>query len=107
MGTREEARRALDALDNQFVFEGLEAPMVVKWMDAPLQRKRREVHLAALRQGHMPPTRSRGGREGEMGHMCCTAGHLAAAFAKVADKPPTGGMTRARAALALHAGSEH
>lgn len=54
MGTHEEAVAAIDALDNKFTWEGMESPMVVKWMDAALQRRRREQHLAAMRSGIMP-----------------------------------------------------
>ncbi|GAX72674.1 hypothetical protein CEUSTIGMA_g130.t1 [Chlamydomonas eustigma] len=51
MSTHEEAIAAIQALDNQHVWEGMDVPMVVKWMDAALQRRRREQHLAAMRQG--------------------------------------------------------
>jgi hypothetical protein len=51
MSTHEEAVEAIQALDNQHVWEGMDVPMVVKWMDAALQRRRREQHLAAMRQG--------------------------------------------------------
>jgi hypothetical protein len=54
MGTHEEAIAAIDALDSKYTWEGMESPMVVKWMDAALQRRRREQHLAAMRQGLVP-----------------------------------------------------
>jgi hypothetical protein len=54
MGSNEEAVAAIDALDNRHVWDGMEAPMVVKWMDAALQKRRREEHLAAMRQGLVP-----------------------------------------------------
>lgn len=54
LGTHEEAVNAIDQLDSKFVWEGMESPMVVKWMDAALQRRRREQHLAAMRQGLVP-----------------------------------------------------
>eukprot|EP00775_Hariotina_reticulata_P001643 gene1644-1985_t len=54
MGGNEEAAAAIDALDNRHIWEGMEAPMVVKWMDAALQKRRREEHLAAMRQGLVP-----------------------------------------------------
>jgi len=64
MGTHEEAVAAIDALDNKFTWEGMESPMVVKWMDAALQRRRREQHLAALRSGLMPGMPGVGGWPG-------------------------------------------
>ena len=54
MGSNDEAAAAIDALDNKHIWEGMEAPMVVKWMDAALQKRRREEHLAAMRQGLVP-----------------------------------------------------
>lgn len=54
MGSNDEAAAAIDALDNKHTWEGMEAPMVVKWMDAALQKRRREEHLAAMRQGLVP-----------------------------------------------------
>lgn len=54
MGSNDEAAAAIEALDNKHVWEGMEAPMVVKWMDAALQKRRREEHLAAMRQGLVP-----------------------------------------------------
>jgi hypothetical protein len=50
MGSHDEAAAAIDGLDSKFVWEGMGGPMVVKWMDAELQRRRREEHLAAMRQ---------------------------------------------------------
>jgi hypothetical protein len=66
MGSNDEAAAAIDALDNRHVWEGMEAPMVVKWMDAALQKRRREEHLAAMRQGLVP---SMGECPGGLGHM--------------------------------------
>lgn len=54
MGSNDEAAAAIEALDNKHVWDGMEAPMVVKWMDAALQKRRREEHLAAMRQGLVP-----------------------------------------------------
>ncbi len=54
MGSNEEACAAIEALDSQFVWDGMVSPMVVKWMDAALQKRRREEHLAAMRQGLVP-----------------------------------------------------
>ncbi len=50
MGSHAEAVAAIAALDSKYVWEGMETPMVVKWMDMALQRRRRELHLANLRQ---------------------------------------------------------
>lgn len=54
MGSNDEAAAAIEALDNRHVWDGMEARMVVKWMDAALQKRRREEHLAAMRQGLVP-----------------------------------------------------
>jgi CUG-BP- and ETR3-like factor len=54
MGSHEEASNAIEALDNKHVWPGMDSPMVVKWMDAQLQKRRREEHLAAMRQGLIP-----------------------------------------------------
>ncbi len=54
MGTHEEARAAIEGLDSRFCWEGMDSPMVVKWMDAALQRRRREQHLANMLQGLSP-----------------------------------------------------
>jgi hypothetical protein len=64
MGSNDEAASAIDALDAKHVWDGMEAPMVVKWMDAALQKRRREEHLAAMRQGLVPSM-------GEWGCGCC------------------------------------
>jgi hypothetical protein len=50
MGSHIEAAAAIEGLDSRHVWEGMGSPMVVKWMDAELQRRRREEHLAAMRQ---------------------------------------------------------
>ncbi|KXZ56420.1 hypothetical protein GPECTOR_1g374 [Gonium pectorale] len=49
MDSHGEAMAAIGALDSRYVWEGMETPMVVKWMDTALQRRRREQHLANLR----------------------------------------------------------
>lgn len=54
LGTHEEAAAAIDELDSKFTWDGMDSPMVVKWMDAQLQKRRREEHLAAMRQGLVP-----------------------------------------------------
>ncbi|EFJ44830.1 hypothetical protein VOLCADRAFT_118581 [Volvox carteri f. nagariensis] len=54
MGSHDEAVSAIAALDSQYVWEGMETPMVVKWMDTALQRRRREQHLANMRQAMAP-----------------------------------------------------
>ncbi|GFR41383.1 hypothetical protein Agub_g2066 [Astrephomene gubernaculifera] len=54
MGSHAEAVAAIAALDSQYVWEGMETPMVVKWMDTALQRRRREQHLANMRQAMTP-----------------------------------------------------
>jgi hypothetical protein len=54
MGNIQEAVAAIEALDNKYVWHGVDVPMVVKWMDAQLQKRRRDEHLAAMRQGLVP-----------------------------------------------------
>ncbi len=54
MGSHAEAVAAIAALDSQYVWDGMETPMVVKWMDTALQRRRREQHLANMRQAMSP-----------------------------------------------------
>ena len=54
MHTHKDAEAAIEALDNRHVWEGMNSPMVVKWMDNALQRRRREQHIAAMRQGLLP-----------------------------------------------------
>ena len=49
MTTHEEAAAAMAALDNKHKWEGMESPMVVRWMDRELQKRRRET-----RQGRAP-----------------------------------------------------
>lgn len=44
------ARNVIAALDGTRIWSEMDSPLVVKWMDTELQRKRREEHLAALRQ---------------------------------------------------------
>lgn len=54
MGTHEEATTAIDVLDSKYTWPGMDSTMVVKWMDVAMQRRRREQHLAAVRQGLVP-----------------------------------------------------
>lgn len=58
MGSNDEAAAAIEALDSRHIWEGMEAPMVVKWMDAALQKRRREEHLLAMRTGQSPVSMS-------------------------------------------------
>jgi RNA recognition motif-containing protein len=51
MGSNEAAVAAIQALDGRYTWGGMDAPMVVKWMDVALQKRRREEHLLALRHG--------------------------------------------------------
>lgn len=51
MGSHSEAAAAISGLDGRFSWEGMDSAMVVKWMDAQLQKRRKEDHLAAMRQG--------------------------------------------------------
>ena len=67
MGSHKDASTAIEALDNFFVWEGMESPMVVKWMDTALQRRRREQHLASIRQGNLASGLSTGGAGGRRG----------------------------------------
>ena len=48
MGSNDAAAAAIDALDGRYVWDGMDGAMVVKWMDAALQKRRREEHLAAM-----------------------------------------------------------
>ncbi|KAG2497791.1 hypothetical protein HYH03_004063 [Edaphochlamys debaryana] len=50
MSQHAEAVLAIATLDGKYVWEGMDCPMVVKWMDTALQRRRREQHLATIRQ---------------------------------------------------------
>lgn len=54
MGSHEEAVAAIQGLDSKYTWEGMDSTMVVKWMDVAMQRRRREQHLAAVRQGLVP-----------------------------------------------------
>lgn len=49
MAEHEDALSAIETLDSKYVWRGMDAPMVVKWMDGALQRRRREQHLANIR----------------------------------------------------------
>lgn len=51
MGSHGEAAAAISGLDGRYSWGGMDSPMVVKWMDAQLQKRRKEDHLAAMRQG--------------------------------------------------------
>jgi hypothetical protein len=57
MGSHEEAAAALEGLDNKFVWGGMGSPMSVRWMDAALQKRRRDAHVAAVRHDLLPPIR--------------------------------------------------
>ncbi|KIY91316.1 CUG-BP- and ETR-3-like factor 3-B [Monoraphidium neglectum] len=46
MGSVEEATAAIAALHEQHTWQGMAQPMVVRWMDSALQRRRREDHLS-------------------------------------------------------------
>ncbi|GBF89388.1 hypothetical protein Rsub_01960 [Raphidocelis subcapitata] len=50
MGSADEATAAIWGLHESHVWEGMSQPMVVRWMDSALQRRRREEH-ALMRQG--------------------------------------------------------
>ena len=65
MHTHKDAEAAIEALDNRHIWEGMSSPMVVKWMDNALQRRRREQHIAAMRQGLLP-SMSLGKRHGQL-----------------------------------------
>jgi hypothetical protein len=62
MSSSDEAANAIAALDNKYVWPGMDCPMAVKWMDTQLQQRRRDQHLAAMRHrtvgpmGELPPT---------------------------------------------------
>jgi hypothetical protein len=47
MGSHEEAAAALAALDTKYTWEGMASPILVKWMDTALQKRRRDQHMAA------------------------------------------------------------
>ena len=55
MSTSEEAATAIAALDNKYVWPGMDCPMAVKWMDTQLQQRRRDQHLAAMRHRTVGP----------------------------------------------------
>lgn len=61
MGSREAAKAALEALDGQYSWEGMQDAMVVKWMDSELQKKRKagaEPQGMRSRPGFGPPGRA-------------------------------------------------
>ncbi|KXZ43600.1 hypothetical protein GPECTOR_86g394 [Gonium pectorale] len=70
---------AIAALDGKFVWEGMDCPMVVKWMDTALQRRRREQHLASIRAPQQLPSASIGGLLGGGGAAAAGAGGRGAA----------------------------
>ena len=51
MCLHDDAQAAIESLNSTFVWEGMDGPMVVKWMDTALQQRRREQHLASMRAG--------------------------------------------------------
>eukprot|EP00798_Chlamydomonas_sp_ICE-L_P012603 gene12603-15829_t len=57
METHKGALKAIHELDGICVWKGMTLPMVVKWMDGALQRRRRDLHLATLRQGQLKDSR--------------------------------------------------
>ncbi|KAI8462603.1 MAG: hypothetical protein J3K34DRAFT_475967 [Monoraphidium minutum] len=46
MGSAEEATAAIAGLHEQHTWQGMAQPMVVRWMDSALQRRRREEHIS-------------------------------------------------------------
>eukprot|EP00198_Chlamydomonas_reinhardtii_P006060 XP_001695396.1 RNA-binding protein [Chlamydomonas reinhardtii] len=54
MLVHDEALAAIGALDGKFVWEGMDCPMVVKWMDTALQRRRREQHATTGARTQLP-----------------------------------------------------
>jgi hypothetical protein len=50
--THAAAAAALDALNTKYTWPGMQSPMVVKWMDATLQSRRREHHIMAAAQSN-------------------------------------------------------
>lgn len=70
MGSHEEAAAALASLDSRYTWEGMESPMIVKWMDAALQQRRRDNHLAAVHPATLPPMRLQSARLAQpVGHL--------------------------------------
>jgi hypothetical protein len=57
MGSHAEAAAALGGLDSKFIWSGMGLPMSVRWMDAALQKRRRDAHVAAIRHDLLPPVR--------------------------------------------------
>lgn len=51
MGSHGEASIAIDALDGQYSWEGMDTAMVVKWMDAQLQKRRKELYQNVAHHG--------------------------------------------------------
>ena len=64
MCLHDDAQAAIEALNSTFVWEGMDGPMVVKWMDTALQQRRREQHLASMRAGVASGMAAGGGGEG-------------------------------------------
>ena len=62
MTTHDEAEAARAALDNKHRWQGMESPMVVRWVDRELQKRRRETRHGALCMWALP-----GGMMGEGG----------------------------------------
>lgn len=86
-----EAAAAIAGLDATYTWPGADGPMVVKWMDTALQRKRRDEHLAAMRQGLVPSMSMsewggcwrRAGGEGGLGHCSRWPSHYDDALGKI------------------------
>jgi len=54
MDSADEANAAIQGLHEKHIFEGMAQPMVVRWMDAALQRRRQEEHsLMKHGSGHL------------------------------------------------------
>lgn len=55
MGSHSAAAAAIQSLNRQYTWENMDCPMVVEWMDASMQRRRKGQHLAHLpAQGQGP-----------------------------------------------------
>ncbi|GBF95952.1 CUG-BP- and ETR-3-like factor [Raphidocelis subcapitata] len=55
LGSVEEATSAIAALHETHVWPGMSQPMVVRWMDSALQRRRREEHLIGRQAAMLQP----------------------------------------------------
>lgn len=54
MGSAEEAAAAIEGLHERHTWPGMAQPMVVRWMDSALQRRRREEYLTMKQQAGGP-----------------------------------------------------